>query len=271
VTCATCGSVWPAEMRFCGLCGAALEASSRVAGVRKTVTAVFCDVTGSTVLGQRLDPETLRGLMESYFATVAEALDRHGGTVEKFVGDAVMAVFGVPTVHEDDALRACRAAVEMLAAVEEVDRRVARARGVILEVRIGVETGEVVVGDPSRGSTFASGAAVNTAARFEQAAGSGECLLGPGCHRLVREVVEVEARPGLVLKRFAAPVTAYRLVAVTEQVAGAAPVRPVTALVGRTRELALLRQAYERATTDRTCQLVTVLGPAGSGKSRLAA
>ena len=119
-----------------------------VVGVRKTVTAVFCDVTGSTALGQRLDPETLRGLMEAYFATVSEALVRHGGTVEKFVGDAVMAVFGVPVAHEDDALRACRAALEMLAAVADVDRRSMRAQRVPLEVRIGVETGEVVVGDP---------------------------------------------------------------------------------------------------------------------------
>ena len=258
-------------MNFCGSCGAALESPSPVARFRKTVTALFCDVAGSTDLGQRLDPETFRGLMESYFAIVAEVLVRHGGTVEKFVGDAVMAVFGIPVAHEDDALRACRAALEMLAAVNEANRRTARAQEVTLEVRIGVETGEVIVGDPSRGSTFASGAAVNLSARLQQSAGPGECLLGPQAHRLVREMVEVETPASLSLKGLPAPVTAYRLLAATEQVAGATSRRPVTSMLGRARELALLRQAYDRAATDRTCQLVTVLGPAGSGKTRLAA
>jgi len=181
-----------------------------------------------------------------------------------------MAVFGVPVAHEDDALRACRAGAEMLAAVEEVDHLVARAQGVRLEVRIGIETGEVVVGDPSRGSTFASGLAVNTAARLQQAAGSGQCLLGPGCYRLVRDAADVEARHGLALKGFAAPLTAYRLLAVHDD-SHPVPDRPVAPLVGRSREMALLRQAFDRAATDGTCQLVTVLGPAGAGKTRLAA
>ena len=154
--------------------------------MRKTVTAVFCDVTGSTVLARQLDAEALRHVMEQYFAAVSTVLARHGGTVEKFVGDAVMAVFGAPVAHEDDALRACRAAVEIFAAVAEVDRAVGTAHGVHFGVRIGVETGEAVVGDVSRGSTFASGVVVNTAARLEQAAQPGECLIGPGCYRLVR-------------------------------------------------------------------------------------
>jgi class 3 adenylate cyclase len=271
VTCVACGAVSPPGMRFCGSCGAALGAPPPVAGVRKTVTAVFCDVTGSTALGQRLDPEALRGLMEAHFAMVSAALVRHGGTVEKFVGDAVMAVFGVPVAHEDDALRACRAALEVLSAVADVNQGVGAGRRVPLGVRVGVETGEVVVGDPGRGSTFASGAAVNLAARLEQAAEPGQCLVGPGCHRLVRDVVEVEAQLGLVLKGFAAPVVAYRLVAVSDQAGGPVAVRPVTRLSGRSRELALLGQAFDRAAKDRTCQLVTVLGHAGAGKSRLAA
>ena len=240
MTCVACGAAWPAEMRFCGSCGAALAAPAPVAGVRKTVTAVFCDVTGSTALGQRLDPEALRGLMEAHFATVSAALVRHGGTVEKFVGDAVMAVFGVPVAHEDDALRACRAALEVLSAVADVDRGVDAAQPVPLEVRVGVETGEVVVGDPGRGSTFASGAAVNLAARLEQAAEPGECLIGPGCYRLVRDLVEVEVKDGLSLKGFPDTVTAYRLRAVNEQDRSVTD-RPVAPLVGRARELALLR------------------------------
>jgi class 3 adenylate cyclase len=238
-----------------------------MAGVRKTVTAVFCDVTGSTALGQRLDPEALRGLMEAHFAIVSAALVRHGGTVEKFVGDAVMAVFGVPVAHEDDALRACRAAQEVLSAMEG---GVEFAQPVALTVRVGVETGEVVVGEPGRGSTFASGAAVNLAARLEQAALPGECLIGPGCFRLVRDLVQVEVKDGLSLKGFPDTVTAYRLRAVNK---ADRPVsdRPAAPLVGRARELALLGQAFDRAANDRTCQLVTVLGQAGAGKSRLAA
>jgi hypothetical protein len=184
--------------------------------------------------------------------------------VEKFVGDAVMAVFGVPVAHEDDALRACRAALEVLSAVGESDRGVAATHRVPLAVRVGVETGEVVVGDPARGSTFASGVAVNLAARLEQAAEPGECLLGPACHRLVRDWVDVESRPGLTLRGVPTPVDAVRLTAVRQQTDA-----PLFPLVGRTRELALLQQAYERAVTDGTSQLATVLGVAGMGKTRL--
>jgi class 3 adenylate cyclase len=244
--------------------------SRPVADVRKTVTAVFCDVAESTALGRDLDPESLQRLMESYFAAVSEVLVRHGGTVEKYVGDAVMAVFGIPRAHEDDPLRACRAAVDMLAAVEQVDRQVARGRGVRLEVRIGVETGEVVVGDSSRGSTFASGLAVNAAARLEQAAAAGECLIGPQCYGMVRDQVQATEQPGLVLKGFAGQLTAYRLTA-------AAPADlPViggstTAMVGRSREMGVLDQAFHRVTAEGSCQLVTVLADAGAGKSRLAA
>ncbi len=239
-----------------------------MAETRKTVTAVFCDVVGSTEMGRRLDAEVMRGVMEQYFAAVSAVLTKHGGTVEKFVGDAVMAVFGVPVAHEDDALRACRAAVEILSAVAEVDRRVTETLAVSFGGRIGVETGEVVVGDTARGSTFASGAAVNTAARLEQTAGRGECLIGPECYRLVRTRVVAEPVPGLALKGMGKAVDAYRLLQIGE-LDGEQPV--TTALIGRAGELVLLRQAFNRAATDRMCQLVTVLGPAGIGKSRLAA
>ena len=185
MTCSRCGAAVTGTPKFCSECGAALTPAAPTADVRKTVTALFCDVTGSTALGSRLDPEALRHLMEDWFARASAVLARHGGTVEKFVGDAVMAVFGIPVAHEDDALRACRAAVELLAAAEVLDRDVVRDHKATFAVRIGVETGEVLVGDPSRGSTFASGTAVNTAARLEQAAGPGECLVGPESYRLV--------------------------------------------------------------------------------------
>jgi class 3 adenylate cyclase len=267
VTCASCGAAAAQAARFCASCGAALGAPAPVGEERKTVTAVFADVTGSTALVRRLDPEAMRALMEQYFAAVSTVLVRHGGTVEKFVGDAVMAAFGVPVAHEDDALRACRAAVEILAAVDEVGQRAEAAHGVRFGVRVGVETGEVVVGNVSRGSTFASGAPVNTAARLEQAAEPGECLIGPGCLRLVRDVVVVEERAGLTLQGIDGMVVAHRLLAIREGDAGQSPATP---MVGRSRELALLRRSFDRAVSDRTCQLTTILGPAGIGKSRLA-
>lgn len=222
------------------------------------MTALSCDVADSTALAQRLDPEALRTTMEQWFADVQQILGRHGGTVEKFVGDAVLAVFGAPRTHEDDALRACRAALEILDATAVVGR---------FSVRLGIETGEVLVGDVSRGSTFASGVSVILATRLQSVAGPGEALVGPACLRLVRDHVVVEPLRGLALKGIAEPVDAARLLAVADpRDVGAATRVP---LVGRARELALLRQAFDRAAVDRTCQLATVLGVAGMGKTRL--
>src|SRR6187399_889510 len=147
---------------------------------RKTVTVVFCDVTGSTALGESTDPEALRALLARYFERMKGIVEAHGGTVEKFIGDAVMAVFGVPQVHEDDALRACRAAIEMREALPELG----------IEARIGVNTGEVVTGTEER---LATGDAVNVAARLEQAARPSEILFGEATFQLVREAVEAEA------------------------------------------------------------------------------
>ncbi len=266
--CLRCGAARDPQARFCASCGASLASAEAPVEVRKTVTALFCDVKGSTTLGERLDPESLHAVMETYFARVGAVLTRHGGTVEKFVGDAVMAVFGVPVVHEDDATRACRAAREVLGAAADLDRQVGLAHGVRFEVRIGVEAGEVLVGDPRRGSTFVAGPAVNTAARLEQAAGSGECLIGPACRAMAGDDVVVEQRPDLRLRGVAAPVPVFRLLDVRDltDVADRADRPP---LVGRTRELQLLTQAFDRAATDRTCHLVTLLGPAGIGKSRV--
>ena len=185
--CPSCGQESPAGYRFCGACGATLE-PERQADVRKTVTIVFCDLVGSTALGERTDPEVLRELMTRYHAELRAILERHGGSVEKFVGDAAMAIFGLPQVHEDDALRAVRAAVEMRDAVSALG----------LDVRIGVNTGEVVAG---AGETLATGDAVNVAARLEQAAGAGEVLIGWATERFLRGSVrteEVEDRKSVV-------------------------------------------------------------------------
>jgi len=189
--------------------------------VRKVVTVLFCDLTGSTAMGERTDPEALRALMNRYYETARVVLERHGGTVEKFVGDAVMAVFGIPVSSEDDALRATRAAVELRDVVQELG----------LDARIGVNTGPVVAGE---GDTLVTGDAVNVAARLEQAAGAGEVLLGDETLALVRDAVETE-RVDLELKGKTAPVRAHRLRALDSAAAGVAR-RLGRRMVGRVRE-----------------------------------
>jgi class 3 adenylate cyclase/tetratricopeptide (TPR) repeat protein len=236
--------------------------------VRKTVTVLFADVTGSTALGERLDPESLRGVMSRYFDAMRAAIEAHGGTVEKFIGDAVMAVFGVPTVHEDDALRAVRAASEMREILANLNAELEREWGARIQIRIGVNTGEVVAGDPSAGQTFVTGDTVNVAARLEQAADPDEILIGQETHRLVRDAVRVEPVDPLELKGKAERVGAFRLVAVT---AGAPQFarRLDSPLVGRDEELARLQKAFEEAVALRACRVATVVGDAGLGKTRL--
>jgi class 3 adenylate cyclase len=187
---------------------------------RKTVTVVFADVSGSTELGERLDPEALRRVMGRYFKEMRTVLERHGGTVEKFIGDAVMAVFGIPELHEDDALRAVRAAAEMGETLAVLNEELLGERGVTLAVRTGINTGEVVAGDPAGGEFFATGDAVNTAARLEQVAAPGEILLGEETRRLVRDAVELEPVDSLDLEGKADSVAAWRLLAVREGAPG---------------------------------------------------
>ena len=230
------------------------------------MTVVFCDVTGSTAMGERLDPESLRRVMSRYFAEMRAALERHGGTVEKFIGDAVMAVFGVPAIHEDDALRAVRAAAEMREALRVLNKELERDHGVSLVVRIGVNTGEVVAGD--RSDSLVTGDAVNVAARLEQAAEPGTVLIGEETFRLVRDAVAVEPIPPFEVKGKSEPLVAFRVVEVTAGVAGLAR-RLDSPMVGREREFARLRQTFEAAIADRSCQLFTILGTPGVGKSRL--
>jgi class 3 adenylate cyclase len=185
VVCPSCGKDVSGEFAYCPSCAAPL------AGVdheqRKTVTALFCDVTASTSLGEATDPEALRALLARYFERMSGIIEAHGGAVEKFIGDAVMAVFGVPEAHEDDALRACRAAVEMRDALPELG----------VQARIGINTGEVVTGTAER---LATGDAVNVAARLEQAAEAGTILIGEETLRLVRDAVEADAVEPLGLK-----------------------------------------------------------------------
>jgi class 3 adenylate cyclase/tetratricopeptide (TPR) repeat protein len=268
--CPRCGEENPDRARFCLACGAPLRERAAVGETRKTVTVLFADVKDSTPLAERLDPEAARGVMNRFFADVRSVIEQHGGTVEKFIGDAVMAVFGTPTVHEDDPLRAVRAATEMRTALGELNAELEERWGIHLSIRTGINTGKVVAGDPATGSTFVTGDAVNVGARLETAAGPGEILIGDSTYRLVRDAVLVEPVEPLKLKGKAEPMTAWRVLGV---VAGAPPVarRLDSPLVGRERELTMLRHAFERAVEDKTCQFVTILGPAGAGKSRLTA
>ncbi|HEU5405560.1 MAG TPA: adenylate/guanylate cyclase domain-containing protein [Gaiellaceae bacterium] len=221
---------------------------------RKTVTVVFCDVTGSTELGESIDPEALRALLARYFERMKGIVEAHGGSVEKFIGDAVMAVFGVPAAHEDDALRACRAALEMRDAFPELG----------IAGRIGVNTGEVVTRTEER---LATGDPVNVAARLEQAAQPGEVLIGGETLSLVRAATEVGDERLLELKGKVEAVRAWPLLAATSS----GERRFATPMVGRETELRRLSDAFQQAVHDRSCQLFTVLGSAGVGKSRLAA
>jgi class 3 adenylate cyclase/tetratricopeptide (TPR) repeat protein len=268
--CTVCGEPNPERARFCLGCGTPIPGDAAPSETRKTVTIVFSDVAGSTGLGERLDPEALSRLMARYFERAREVLERHGGTVQKFIGDAVMAVFGIPAVREEDALRAVRAAADLRAALAPLNRELAGEWGETLRLRTGVNTGEVLAGDPAVGEALVVGDAVNVAARLEQAAAPDEILLGETTWRLVRDAVTVTPLPPLVLKGKTSRVAAYRLDAVDPVARGRAP-RPASPMVGREQERTLLRLAARSADARRTCQLVTVLGPAGVGKSRLVA
>ena len=232
------------------------------------MTVLFSDLVDSTPLGERLDPESLRRVMARYFDEVREALENHGAVVEKFIGDAVMAVFGIPNLHEDDALRAVRAAFELQQRVEALNAELERRWNVRLETRTGLNTGEVVAGDAGFGQALVTGDAVNLAKRLEQAAGANQVLIGSATRRLVAHAVEAEALPPLTLKGKTKPVHAWRLTRVLED-AQALPRRLSSPLVGRRSELAELERAFERAVRERRCIVCTVVGPAGIGKSRL--
>ncbi len=235
---------------------------------RKTVTVLFSDMVGSTELGDRLDPESIRRVVSRYFSEMQHILERHGGTVEKFIGDAIMAVLGIPTVHEDDALRTLRAAIEMRERLRTLNEELDRDWGVRLSIRTGINTGPVVAGDPAVGQAFVSGDTVNVAARLEQAAAPDEILLGEQTWAVSSDAIDAEPLAGLTLKGKPEPLTAWRLIGVSSATA-ALRRREASPFVGRADETQQLRDAFERAVREKTCILATVVGPAGIGKSRL--
>jgi class 3 adenylate cyclase len=235
---------------------------------RRVVTVVFCDLADSTSLGEELDPEALRHVLVQYYRAASEVLTRHGGVVEKFIGDAVVAVFGVPQLHDDDALRAVRAAVELREKLNELSRPLEVKQRIAVAVRIGINTGEVISADTGRGDAIVTGDAVNLAARLEQAASPGEIMLGATTLELVRDAVRVDPLV-LELRGKSRPVAAARLLelhAHPPEITGGlrAP------LVGRERDLAALREILLSLSRAPSCHLCIVVGPPGIGKSRLA-
>jgi class 3 adenylate cyclase/tetratricopeptide (TPR) repeat protein len=268
--CPNCGEENPERFRHCGYCGAQLSqptGTQAAAGVRKTVTVVFCDLKGSTSLGEKLDSESLREVLDVYFSAMRQVLERHGGTVEKYIGDAIMAVFGLPRLHEDDALRAVRAAFEMGTALQDLNVRLQATWGVRLQNRTGVNTGEVVAADAATGQRLATGDTINVAARLEQAAPDGEVLLGDATFHLVKDAVTAEPMEPLELKGKSTRVRAHRLIGVSG--AEAITRRVDLPFVGRDTELGRLVDAFGRALEASHCEVATVLGQAGMGKSRL--
>ena len=236
---------------------------------RKTVTVVFCDLVGSTALAASLDPEAYRAVLRRYYRLAREVLERHGGTVEKFVGDAVLAVFGVPASREDDALRAVRAVVELRERLAELNIELEQANGVVLRTRMGVNTGEAIAGQPETGQSFATGYAVNVAAKLQQAAPANGVLLGAPTYRLVRDAVAAEAVEPLAIGGAATPIPAFLVARVDPDAPGVA--RNLEApLVGRDDELTALRAEFDAARDAQACRVAAVIGDAGIGKSRLA-
>jgi len=265
--CPNCGQENPAGARFCQACAAPLTHVPAAHEVRKTVTVVFSDIVDSTPLGERLDPESLRRVVWRFFAEMRAALEAHGGTVERFAGDDVMAVFGVPTLHEDDALRAVRAASEMRQRLAGLNDELRHAYGVELEMRVGINTGQVVAGRADA-HTLVTGDAVNLGKRIQQAAEPGEILIGAETHRLVRDTVDAVPLEPRALKGKTDPVPFWQLRSVADPAAAARGRH--SPLVGREAELAALVAEFERGAAERSSRLVTVLGSAGLGKSRLA-
>ena len=263
LACPGCGESNPEHARFCLACGSPLLATDPES--RRRVTIFFCDLADSTAMGERLDAEAFRRVLSRYYDTARGVVERHGGVVEKFVGDAVMAVFGVPVLHEDDALRAVRAAAALRERTGRLNDELEREYGARLTLRIGVNTGEVITGTEER---LAVGDAVNVAARLEQSAGPDEILLGSETFALVRTAVIADPVAPLVVKGKSEPLSAWRLVSAHPE---SRPGRHFDVpMVGRGQELHRLVDSFERAQRDRRCELVTILGPAGVGKSRLA-
>jgi class 3 adenylate cyclase len=260
LTCAKCAERNPEGARFCNACGSALVEAGRSGEERRIVSVLFVDMVGSTARADKLDPEDVRAYLDEYFASVREEIEQFGGTVEKFIGDAVMGVFGAPTAHGDDAERAVRAALAV--------REWAERDG--LEIRVAVNTGEVIVAlaaQPGRGESMVAGDVVNTAARLQSAAPVGSVLVGEETYASTRNAIEYRPAQPVHAKGKSASLRAW-LALRPKSAIGERPVAPVP-MIGRDRELATLTGIWDRVVADARPHLVTVFGPSGIGKSRL--
>jgi class 3 adenylate cyclase len=264
VTCPSCGQQNPEAARFCNACASPLETDERPLGEeRKIVTVVFVDLVGFTAQAEQLDPEDVRGLLAPYHARVRAELERHGGTVEKFIGDAVMAVFGAPVAHEDDPERAVRAVFAIRDWVAERPD---------LQVRIAVNTGEALVNvgaRPAEGEAMVAGDVVNTAARMQTAAAVNGVLVGETTYRATRDAIRYQEAPPVQAKGKAAPILVWDAVEPVARLGVDVAERARTPLIGRDRELELLRSILGRVCEEGAAQLVTLVGVPGIGKSRL--
>lgn len=273
-TCPECGFDNDARARFCGGCGTRLEQDRVGRKERKFAAALFADVVGSTELGEREDPEIVAAVVSRTFERLAEEVSRYGGVVEKFIGDAIFALFGVPAAHEDDPDRAVRAGLEMHAVVAELNAEFATEGKPQLALRIGVEAGEVLVDLDRVGvgrDRMITGDAVNLAARLQASAEPGTVVTGPAVYAATKEVVEYRELPAVPLKGKSGMTPVWCAVRVKARRHGERPPLGLEArLVGRDEELRLLKHTLERVEREERVALVTVLGPAGVGKSRLA-
>jgi class 3 adenylate cyclase len=262
-SCPTCGTSNPDGAKFCQECGA----PQGVLGERRRrlVTTLFCDLVGSTDLAERLDAEHLRRVLDGYFDAMRSAIGRHGGSVEKFIGDAVVGTFGIPETHEDDALRAVRAALDMRSAAEELDSAMGDRASVRIRVRIAINSGEAFADEAAAVEGRIGGDVFNTAARLQNAADPGDVLISASTERLLRGHVDMEPLGAVELKGKAEPVVAFRVLGVRTLIA-----RAETPFVGRERPMRVLGEALQEATEAQASVLVTVLAPPGVGKSRLA-
>ncbi len=263
-SCPSCGKENPAEARFCLHCGTAMATvTPTVHEERKVVTILFVDLVGFTSESERLDPEDVRALLSPYYERVRAELEHFGGTVEKFIGDAVMAIFGAPVAHEDDPERAVRAALAI--------RDWASEDGGV-QLRIGVNTGEALISlgaRPLEGEGMAAGDVVNTAARLQSAAPVHGVLVGASTYRATRQAIDYDDAEPVLVKGKAAPVAVWRAVQPRARLGIDVPIEAKTELVGRDRELRVLREALDRVRADHSTQLVTLVGVPGIGKSRL--
>jgi class 3 adenylate cyclase len=269
--CPACGQDNPSGFKHCGHCGALLTPAATplpVHELRKTVTVVFTDLKDSTVLGERLDSEALHAVKACYFQAMAAEIHRHGGKIEKYIGDALMAVFGMPQAREDDALRAVRAALGMRVALQRVNGELAQRFGVELAMRTGVNTGEVVTSDDAAADQkLVTGDAVNLSARLEAAAPADQIYIGETTYRLVRDAVEVESVAPLALKGKSQSVAAFRLLRASGAEGNAR--RIDTVVVGRDDELASMTWAFRQVAAGGGVHLLTLIGDAGVGKTRV--